>query len=93
MGSRAKWFLGALICLVAVLTAATFAQAVDQTSKNGCTSPVTYDGSITSPPGFVPSGANQNITFRGWFEIESVAPGGFDRMTVEYRRVLADLVP
>ena len=49
MGSRAKWLFGALTCLVAVLTATTFAQAVDQTSKNGCTSPQAYLGALTSP--------------------------------------------
>ena len=87
MGSRAKWFLGALTCLVAVLTAATFAQAVDQTSKNGCTSPQPYVGSLTTPPVEVlPAGAEftPGIRFNGWFEVESVAPGAFDVMTVEY---------
>jgi hypothetical protein len=86
MGLRAKWFLCALTCLAAVLTAATFAYAVDQTSKNGCTSPQAYTGALTSPP-FTPGGGPEFgalIQFRGWFEIESVAPGGFDRMTVEY---------
>ena len=74
---------GALTCLVAVLTATTFAQAVDQTSKNGCTSPQPYSGSLTSPTftaaGDVEFGAA--VTFNAWFEIESVAPGAFDRMT------------
>jgi len=87
MGSRAKWLLGALICLVAVLTAATFAQAVDQTSKNGCTSPQVYVGSLTTPPVEVlPAGSEftPGIRFSGWFEVESVAPGAFDVMTVEY---------
>ena len=34
-----KALLCAITCLAAVLTAATLAQAVDQTPKNGCTSP------------------------------------------------------
>ena len=53
MQFRAKALLCAITCLAAVLTAATLAQAVDQTPKNGCTSPQAYEGSITSPP-FVP---------------------------------------
>lgn len=86
MSLRAKWLLCALTCLAAVLTAATMAQAVDQTSKNGCTSPQAYSGSITSPA-FTPTGSVEfgaQIDFRGWFEIESVAPGSFDNITVEY---------
>ena len=39
MASRGKWALVASACLAAVLTAATFAQAVEQTAKNGCMSP------------------------------------------------------
>ena len=44
MASRGKWALVALTCLAAVLAAATFAQAVEQTPKNGCTSPQAYSG-------------------------------------------------
>src|SRR6188474_3399388 len=86
MGSRARWLLCVLAVLAAVLTGATYAYAVDQTSKNGCTSPQPYSGSLTTPP-FTPGGGPEfgaSIHFRGWFEIESVAPSGFDRMTVEW---------
>ncbi len=86
MHFRAKALLCAITCLAAVLTAATLAQAVDQTPKNGCTSPLAYEGSLTSPP-FNPLaevGSPPSIEFQGWFEIESVAPGAFDTMTVEY---------
>lgn len=82
MPSRAKWLLCALTCLAAVLTTATLAQAVDQFPKNGCTSPQVYSGSITSPP-FTPA-LEAAVTFDGWFEIESVAPGSFDNVNVEY---------
>ena len=87
MASRGKWALAALACLAAVLTAATFAQAVEQTPKNGCTSPQAYSGSITSAP-FTPAGSVEfgaQIDFLGWLEIESVSPGGYDNITVEYR--------
>jgi hypothetical protein len=88
MASRGKWALGALTCLVAVLTAATFAQAIEQTAKNGCSSPQAYSGSITTPP-FTPlgtGGQGANVSFEGWFEIESINPfgSGIDTITVEY---------
>jgi hypothetical protein len=82
MASRAKWLLCALTCLAAVLTAATVAQAVDQTAKDGCTSPQPYSGSLITPAFSAPSGAQVN--FQGWFEIESVAPTAFDTIHVEY---------
>ena len=71
MGSRAKWLFGALTCLVAVLTATTFAQAVDQTSKNGCTSPQAYSGALTSPSFNAQPDATTTVNFQGWFEIRS----------------------
>jgi len=84
MGSRAKWFLGALTCLIAVLTATTFAQAVDQTPKNGCTSPQPYSGSLTTPSFNTNPDGPTSVSLQGWFEIESVAPGSFDVIPVEY---------
>ena len=83
MRLRAKALLCALTCLAAVLTAATLAQAVDQTAKNGCTSPVAYEASLTSPT-FTAGIGSPVVTFQGWFEVESVAPGGFDTINVEY---------
>ena len=88
MGSRLRWFLCVPVALAAVLTAATLAYAVDQTPKNGCTSPQEYTGSITSPS-FTSSLSPADefgamITFQGWFEVESVAPTGFDNMVAEY---------
>ena len=55
MGSRARWLLCVLAVLAAVLTAATYAYAVDQQPKNGCTSPQPYSGSLTTPA-FTPGG-------------------------------------
>ena len=87
MHFRAKALLCAITCLAAVLTAATLAQAVDQTAKNGCTSPVPYTGAITSP-GFTSDSASESFIVRvelqGWFEVESVAPTGFDNTVLEY---------
>ena len=84
MDSRVKGALCALACGAAVLTGATTAGAVDQFPKNGCTSPQPYSGSITTPAfvGDIELGATVN--FQGWFEIESVAPGAFDTMNLEY---------
>ena len=59
------------------------AAAVDQSSKNGCTSPQSYSGALTSPPFNTPS-SSPTISFRAWFEIEGVAPTGFDVTTLEY---------
>src|SRR3954451_5572542 len=84
MGSRAKWLLFAMTVLAAVLTAATFAYAVDQQPKNGCSSPEAYSGSLTSPTFATNPDGDTIFAFQGWFEIESIAPGSFDRMTVEY---------
>jgi hypothetical protein len=85
MRLRAKALLCATTCLAAILTGATFAQAEDQTSKNGCNSPQAYEGSITSPAfSSATSETPPQIEFQGWFEIESIAPGSFDTMTVEY---------
>jgi hypothetical protein len=87
MVSRSKWLLCALTCLAAVLTAATLAQAVEQFPKNGCASPQAYTGSLTSPPVNVPDpieGPGPVFRFDGWFEVESVNPGSFDSMVVEY---------
>ena len=83
MHFRAKALLCAITCLAAVLTAATLAQAVDQTAKNGCTSPLSYEASLTSPS-FNSSSGSPVVTFQGWFEVESIAPGAFD---TNHRRV------
>ena len=88
MDLRVKGCVAALTCTAAVLTGATTAQAVDQFAKNGCTSPQSYSGALTSPP-FNPSRDSSTegalINFSGWFEIESIAPGSFDTITVEYQ--------
>jgi hypothetical protein len=86
MDLRVKGCVAALTCAAAVLTGATTAQAVEQFPKNGCTSPQPYSGSLTSPP-FNPdtdSTVGADIDFSGWFEIESVSPGSFDTITVEF---------
>jgi hypothetical protein len=88
MDLRVKGLLCVLTCGAAVLTGATTAGAVEQFPKNGCSSPQAYSGSITTPP-FTPSRDSSilgsDVSFQGWFEIESVAPGSFDTITVEYQ--------
>src|SRR5215210_3975260 len=84
MGSHARWILCAATALAALLTAATFAYAIDQQPKNGCTSPEPYSGSVTSPPFNTNPDGLTTVAFQGWFEIESIAPGSFDRMQLEY---------
>jgi hypothetical protein len=71
-----------LVLAAAVLVGATQAFAVDQTPKNGCTSPAVYSGAITSPS--FDTGTGPTVSFNGWYEIEAVAPSAFDRPTVEY---------
>jgi hypothetical protein len=69
---------------VAVLTAATVAQAVEQTPKNGCTSPQSYTGSLTSPVLNTVVSPPANLRFKAWFEIEAFAAGNYDHTYVEY---------
>src|SRR5688572_5565280 len=87
MDSRVRGLVAAATCAAAVLTGVTTAQAVDQFPKNGCTSPQPYSGTMTTAP-FNPqrdSGTlGADVTFNGWFEIESVSPGSFDTITVEF---------
>jgi hypothetical protein len=87
MVSRAKWLLCALTCLLAVLTTATFAQAAVQTPKNGCSSDVAYEGSLTSPA-YTPTSPDintpPNVDLEGWFEVEGVDPVGHDTIVLEY---------
>jgi hypothetical protein len=85
MHLRAKALLCAATCLAALLTAATFAGAVDQFPKDGCTSPEVYGGAITSQS-FTPAigGTAAQVRFQGWFEVESVAPESHDTTYVEY---------
>jgi hypothetical protein len=74
----------AVLALAALATASTTASAQEtQFEKNGCTSPQIYSGTLTSPP-FSPTFQGSTMTFRAWFEVESVAPEGFDQITVEY---------
>jgi hypothetical protein len=68
---------------MAILVAATTAAAVDQVSKNGCTSPVVYSGALTSPSFFTGSGS-PGVSFQGWFEVEGVDPVFEDQAVVEY---------
>lgn len=85
MDSRVKGALCALACGAAVLTGATTAGAVEQFSKNGCTSPQPYSGSLMSPTFTTDPEFGATVNFQGWFEIESVAPSSFDTMNFEYR--------
>ncbi len=87
MVSRAKWLFCALTCLLALLTAATFAQAAVQTPKNGCSSDVGYEGSLTSPvyiPGSPDPNTPSSVDLQGWFEVESIDPVGHDTIILEY---------
>ena len=72
-----------LVASLAVGLVPGTAGAVDQTDKNGCTSPQAYSGAITSPIFDAP--ASPTISFQAWFEIEGVAPTGFDLTTLEYK--------
>jgi hypothetical protein len=66
------------------LTAATTAAAVDQTPKNGCTSPAeSYSGVLTSPP-FDTGSFGGLVSGQWWFEIESEAPVEHDLAIVAY---------
>ena len=58
------------------------AEAVDQTPKNGCTSPEPYGGELISPP-FISDAETGLVSFRGWFEGESISTG-LDRARVAY---------
>ena len=84
MDLRAKGLLCALTCAGAGLTGATMAQAVEQFPKNGCTSPEPYTGALTTPQFTGDIELGSNLTFQGWFEVESRNPGSFDTMNVEY---------
>jgi hypothetical protein len=87
MDSRVKGALCALACAAAVLTGATTAGAAVQTPKNGCTSDVGYEGSLTSPA-YTPTSADVNtppaISLQGWFEVESRNPSFRDEILIEY---------
>jgi hypothetical protein len=73
-----------LTLATAALVGATAAFAVDQTPKNGCFSRDVYQGSLTSPP-FSTGSAGAQVSFFGWFEIESIDPTGPpDLVIVEY---------
>jgi hypothetical protein len=84
MGLRAKWLLCAVTAVAALLSAATFAQAAQQTPKNGCTSPAIYNSSFTSPTFQTPTSGTSQVRFKAWFEVEAYAAGGFDHVIVEY---------
>lgn len=75
-----------VLCVAALalagLVMATDALAVDQTPKNGCASPVSYEAALTSPG--VSVGENPSLEFQGFFEIESINPAGFDQLVVEW---------
>jgi len=76
-----------LLCVLAcaAVTAATAAPAgaVDQTDKNGCTSPEPYSGSLVSPS-FMTGSVSPTVSGQMWFEVESIDPTGHDQTTVEY---------
>jgi len=77
-----------LAASLAVALSPATAAAVDQSPKNGCTSPQDYRGALTSPsfnsPSPVAQGASPQVRFKGWFEAESVAPGNHDEATMAY---------
>jgi hypothetical protein len=74
----------ALISSLAVTLAPGIASAVDQTEKNGCSSPEVYSGALTSPSFTTPVSGTSQVRFQGWFEAESVAPSSHDLAVVEY---------
>jgi hypothetical protein len=73
---------GTLVASLVVALAPGIAVAVDQSTKNGCTSPQAYSGAITSPP--FTTGSIPALSFQAWFEIEGVAPTSFDVTALEY---------
>jgi hypothetical protein len=77
-----------LAASVAVALSPATAVAVDQTPKNGCTSPTSYSGALTSPVFDTPSEVAQQpppaVRLQGWLEAEGVNPSGFDQATIEY---------
>jgi hypothetical protein len=81
-GHVRKAALLAIATAALTLLAATSALGqVEQTLKNGCWSPVAYQGSITSPA--FNTGPNGGaVSLNGWFEVESV--NFIDTATVEY---------
>jgi hypothetical protein len=68
--------------LVVALTPG-IAVAIDQTAKNGCSSPEIYSGALTFPP-FDTPGGESIVRFQGWFEAESVSPESHDLAVAEY---------
>jgi hypothetical protein len=51
-------------------------------AETGGTSTGIRSGTATSPAFLVPASGDVTLTFRSWFEIESVNPSGFDLMRV-----------
>src|ERR671924_1899745 len=85
MPSRTRALLCVPPCMAATWTAATPAEAqIEQTAKNGCTSPEAYGGSLTSEPFIAHASVQGNVTFQGWFEVESIAPLSHDEVILEY---------
>jgi len=72
-----------LACAAVTAITAAPASAVDQTEKNGCTSPEPYSGSLVSPS-FTTSSASPTVSGQWWIEVEGIDPVGHDQATIEY---------
>jgi hypothetical protein len=85
LGAPARILVLAVLALAALATASTTAsaQTVTQFEKNGCQSPEPYSGTLTSPQ-FSTGSIDSPVTFRAWFEIESINPDFVDEIVVEW---------
>src|ERR671914_497702 len=72
-----------LVAGVSVALTASPAVAVDQTAKNGCNSPESYSGTLTSPA-FTTASGESIVRFQAWFEGESVNPLSHDLALAQY---------
>ena len=68
--------LTAVVLLSAALVGATFAQAVDRSRRTGAPPLSRTAGRSRRRPSVPPANGRRSVTFQGWFEVESVDPGG-----------------
>ena len=86
-GSNYAWFgdtTSGTFCGADWNTNANTGSTNTSSSKTGCTSREAFSGTLTSPAVSLAGSSSATLTFYSWWEIEGVAPTGFDTMTVEY---------
>src|SRR5688500_12733128 len=80
---RLKVFLCGVTCIAATSAGTTFAEAqIQQTPKNGCSSPDAYSGALTSPS-FRTFRDGPSVSGQWWFEVEGVDPHDHDLVVAE----------